>query len=255
MDLRHIVRMVMKRTEQQQVVFVFDDDASVRESLRALFRSVGLCVESFATISDFFNATWPDMSKCLVLDVRLQGMSGLELQTELAKAGIEIPIIFITGHGDIPMAVKAMRSGAVEFMTKPFRDQDMLEAVQLALELDCTRRKVARAISVLKRNFDSLTPREQQIMGLVTAGLMNKQIAGDIGLSEITVKVHRRHAMQKMGARTLADLVQMAHLLGEFRPQSWHIVADRRSANAGHDRSREMTPIGHEWKERLSRLL
>jgi len=234
-------------TAEQQVVFVVDDDASVRESLRALFRSVGLCVDTFAKTSEFLNATCPDIARCLVLDVRLPGMSGLELQIELAKVGIEIPIIFITGHGDIPMAVRAMRNGAVEFLTKPFRDQDILEAVQSALELDCSRREAASAISVLRRNYDSLTAREQQIMEFVTAGLMNKQIAEDMGVSEITVKVHPRHAMKKMGAHSLAELVQMADRLGEFPVPSWPIVADRRSTDAAHNRSRDPTPVDRRW--------
>jgi FixJ family two-component response regulator len=207
-------------SEQQPVVFVIDDDASLREALSSLFRSVGLQVKSFASAPEFLHSTLPEGPNCLVLDVRLPGLSGLDFQAELAKANIHIPIIFMTGHGDIPMSVRAMKAGAVEFLTKPFRDQDMLDAVQLALERDHGRRETEMAASRLKTHFESLTPREREVMGLVTAGLMNKQIAGEIGVSEITVKVHRGNVMRKMGAKSLADLVRMADALGVRRTPS-----------------------------------
>jgi FixJ family two-component response regulator len=202
------------RSEQQPVVFVVDDDASLRESLSSLFRSVGLQVRTFATAPEFLQSKLPDIPSCLVLDVRLPGPSGLDFQSDLVKANIRIPIVFMTGHGDIPMTVRAMKAGAVEFLTKPFRDQDMLDAVQLGLERDRNRREADGETSRLKVRFDSLTPREQEIMGLVTAGLMNKQIAGEMGVSEITVKVHRGNVMRKMGVKSLAELVRMAEALG-----------------------------------------
>lgn len=209
--------MMNARSEQQPVVFVIDDDASLREALSSLFRSVGLQVKEFASATEFLQSKLPDNPSCLVLDVRLPGPSGLDFQSDLAKANIHIPIIFMTGHGDIPMTVRAMKAGAVEFLTKPFRDQDMLDAVQLGLERDRSRRENEKAASKLKASFESLTPREQEIMGLVTAGLMNKQIAGEVGVSEITVKVHRGSVMRKMGAKSLAELVRMADALGVRR--------------------------------------
>lgn len=205
------------RSEQQPVVFVIDDDASLRESLSSLFRSVGLQVKTFASAPEFLESKLPDGPSCLVLDVRLPGPSGLDFQSDLAKADIHIPIVFMTGHGDIPMTVRAMKAGAVEFLAKPFRDQEMLDAVQLGLERDRNRREAAKAAAKLRSGFDSLTPREQEIMSFVTAGLMNKQIAGEIGVSEITVKVHRGNVMRKMGARSLAELVRMAEALGVRR--------------------------------------
>jgi FixJ family two-component response regulator len=205
------------RPEPQPLVFVIDDDASLREALSSLFRSVGLQVKTFASASEFLSSKLPDGPTCLVLDVRLPGLSGLDFQAELAKAHIDIPIVFMTGHGDIPMTVRAMKAGAVEFLPKPFRDQDMLDAVQTGLERDRARRRSANDSSRLKASFDSLTPREQEIMGFVTAGLMNKQIAGEIGVSEITVKVHRGNVMRKMGAKSLAELVRMADALGVRR--------------------------------------
>lgn len=204
--------------EQQTIVFVIDDDASVRESLASLFRSVGLQVKAFASATEFLQSRRPDCPSCLVLDVRLPGLSGLDFQTELIKANINVPIVFMTGYGDIPMTVRAMKAGAVEFLPKPFRDQDMLDAVQVGLERDRIRRKTASIKSGLKTSFDKLTPREQEIMSLVTAGLMNKQIAAQIGVSEITVKVHRGSVMRKMGAKSLAELVRMAEALGVRRP-------------------------------------
>jgi FixJ family two-component response regulator len=205
---------VPPRPEQQPVVFVIDDDASLREGLSRLFRSVGLQVETFVAAPEFLQRKLPDGPCCLVLDVRLPGLSGLDFQSELAKAAIDIPIVFMTGHGDIPMTVRAMKAGAVEFLPKPFRDQDMLDAVQTGLEQDRNRRKSAGDTSRLKTSFASLTSREQEIMGCVTAGLMNKQIAGELGVSEITVKVHRGNVMRKMGAKSLAELVRMADALG-----------------------------------------
>jgi FixJ family two-component response regulator len=203
-----------EQPEAQSIVFVVDDDASLRDALRSLLRSVGLRVEVFGSAADFLRSKLPDAVSCLVLDIRLPGVSGLDFQGELAKAGIHIPIIFITGHGDIPMTVRAMKAGAVEFLTKPFRDQDLLDAVQVALERDRSRRAEDKAVHDLRTRFESLTPREQEVIGLVTAGLMNKQIAAEIGVSEITVKVHRGNVMKKMGARSLADLVRMADALG-----------------------------------------
>ena len=206
--------MIDMRSEQQPVVFVIDDDASMRESLSALFRSVGLQVRTFGTAPEFIQSRLPQCPSCMVLDVRLPGMSGLDFQAELAKAVINIPIIFMTGHGDIPMTVQAMKAGAVEFLTKPFRDQEMLDAVQCGLARDRGRRAEEEAASKLLSGFNSLTAREQQVMRLVTAGLMNKQIASEIGLAEITVKMHRGNVMRKMGAKTLAELARMAEGLG-----------------------------------------
>jgi FixJ family two-component response regulator len=204
-------------TEAPPVVVVIDDDAPLREALSSLFRSVGLQVRTFGSAQEFLQSGAPDGPSCLVLDVRLPGLSGLDFQAELAKANIHIPIVFMTGHGDIPMTVRAMKAGAVEFLPKPFRDQDMLDAVQIGLEQDRNRRKSAGDISKLKAAFDALTPREQEIMGFVTAGLMNKQIAGELKVSEITVKVHRGNVMRKMNAKSLAELVRMADALGVRR--------------------------------------
>jgi FixJ family two-component response regulator len=200
--------------EPQSVVFVVDDDASMRDAMQRLFRSVGLQAEVFASAAEFLQAKLADVPCCLVLDVRLPGLSGLDFQTELAKANIQVPIVFMTGHGDIPMSVKAMKAGAIEFLPKPFRDQDMLDAVRLGLERDRGRRDGEKAIAEVRGKFASLTQREQEVMGLVTAGLMNKQIAGEMQLAEITVKLHRGSVMRKMGAKSLAELVRMADLVG-----------------------------------------
>ncbi len=199
---------------EEPIVFVIDDDASVREALRNLFRSVGFRVEVFGSASEFLQSKLPDVPSCLILDIRLPRVSGLDFQAELADAGIHIPIIFMTGHGDIPMSVRAMKAGAVDFLTKPFRDQDMLDAVTTAIERDRNSRNEAKILSSLQALFATLTPREQEVMALVTAGLMNKQIAVKIGVAEITVKIHRGHIMKKMAAKSLADLVRMAQTLG-----------------------------------------
>jgi FixJ family two-component response regulator len=207
-------------TPTTPVVFVIDDDASVRGAISSLIRSVGLRAEVFASVSEFLAHKRSSTTSCLILDVRLPGVSGLEFQSELAKANAEIPIIFITGHGDIPMTVRAMKAGAVEFLTKPFRDQDLLDAVQVALERARLKEEKDRAVSDLKRNFETLTPREQEVMAWVTGGLLNKQVAAEIGVTEITVKVHRGNVMRKMAAKSFADLVRMADLLGIRRTKS-----------------------------------
>jgi len=192
------------------MVFVIDDDASVRAALKSLIRSVGLEVEVFSSGLEFLQFHRPDVASCLVLDVRLPGMSGLDFQKELNKSGILLPVIFITAHGDIPMSVRAMKAGAVEFLTKPFRDQDLLDAIQLSLERDRVRRQQEREITDLKRKFESLTAREKELLALVISGKPNKQIADAIGTSEVTVKVHRANLTRKMQAESLADLVRMA---------------------------------------------
>jgi FixJ family two-component response regulator len=200
-------------TEADAVVFVVDDDAAMRRSLENLMRSVGLRVEAFASAQEFLRRKPPDAPGCLVLDVRLPGPSGLELQRRMAETGLGIPIIFITGHGDVPMSVRAMKAGAVEFLTKPFRDQDLLDAIQQALERDRGARQQRAELDDLRRRFESLTRREREVMGHVVAGLLNKQIAAEVGASETTVKTHRHQVMEKMGAGSLADLVRMADRL------------------------------------------
>ena len=205
--------------ETEAIVFVVDDDPSMRKALSNLFRSVGLRAEVFGSARELLESELPEVASCLVLDIRLPGPSGLDFQAELAKANIQIPIIFMTGHGDIPMTVKAMKAGAVDFLTKPFRDQDMLDAVAIAIERDRTRRKDEKIVAELRAVFETLTARERDVLGLVASGLMNKQIAAEIGLAEITVKIHRGHIMRKMGAKSLADLVRMAEMLGVRRPK------------------------------------
>jgi FixJ family two-component response regulator len=210
-------RMTKEAPELPPVVFVIDDDPSLRNALTNLFRSVGLGAETFGSAPEFLQSKLPDVPSCLVLDIRLPGPSGLDFQSTLVQENIHIPIIFMTGHGDIPMTVRALKAGAVDFLTKPFRDQDMLDAVSKAIEHDRKRRKNHKAMLDLRSLFDSLTPREQEVLALVAGGLLNKQIAAEIGLAEITVKIHRGHLMKKMGAKSLADLVRMAEILGVRR--------------------------------------
>ena len=200
--------------EEKAVVFVVDDDPSMRRSLDTLLRSVGLDVQLFSSAQEFMLAKRPDVPGCLVLDVRLPGMSGLTFQDELAKTGIALPVIFVTGHGDVPMTVRAMKAGAVEFLTKPFDDQVLLDAVHAAIERDRTRRQQAAGLTALKARYDELTAREKEVMKLVVAGRVNKQIAAALGLSVVTVKVHRGQVMRKMLAKSVAELVRMADRLG-----------------------------------------
>jgi FixJ family two-component response regulator len=200
--------------QEQPVVFVIDDDASVREALDDLLSSVNLEVRSFRSTQDFMRSERPDAPSCLVLDVRLPGSSGLEFQRELARSGICLPIIFLTGHADVPMSVGAMKSGAIEFLTKPFREQEMLDAIQLGIERDRARREDAGVGAELRKRFEALTAREREVMALVVTGRLNKQIAADLEVSEMTVKIHRSQAMQKMRAKTLVELVRMADGLG-----------------------------------------
>jgi FixJ family two-component response regulator len=201
------------QTIEKSVVHIVDDDESLRRAVGSLCRSVGFETRTYGSAREFLDAKPEDMAGCLVLDVRLPGISGLEFQSQLAEHGIHLPVILITGHGDIPMSVRAMKAGAVDFLPKPFRDQDLLDAVTAAIERDRKRRTADGDANVLRDRFLTLSPREQQVMMLVTTGKMNKQVAGDLGLSEITVKIHRAAAMRKMGARTLADLVRMADAL------------------------------------------
>jgi RNA polymerase sigma factor (sigma-70 family) len=198
---------------QAPVVFVVDDDPSIRSSLKFLMSSVGLQVESFDSADALLQRKLPDAPSCLVLDVRLRGLSGLDFQRELAARNCHMPIIFITGHGDIPMSVRAMKAGAVEFLTKPFRDQDLLDAVRIALEKDRERREREKEVSDLKERFNSLTPREQKVISMVVSGMLNKQIADQLGTAENTVKVHRSRAMEKMHAQSVAELVKMIEKL------------------------------------------
>jgi RNA polymerase sigma factor (sigma-70 family) len=195
------------------VVFVIDDDASVRRSLKFLISTVGLDVETFDSAESFLHRKPPGTASCLVLDVRLRGLSGLDFQRELTARNIRIPIIFITGHGDIPMSVHAMKAGAVEFLAKPFRDQDLLDAIRVALERDRTGREQEKEIKELKERFESLTRREQEVISMVVSGMLNKQIAGQLGIAENTIKVHRSRAMEKMHAQSIAELVRMAEKL------------------------------------------
>jgi FixJ family two-component response regulator len=206
-------------TAADAMVFVVDDDGGVRESLKSLIRSVGLRVETFASAQDFLLGTRPEVPGCLVLDVRLPGLSGLDLQKRMAEVELDIPIVFISGHGDIPMSVRAMKAGAVEFLTKPFRDQELLDAVQQAIERDRNAREQRAEIAELRSRYRRLTPREREVMALVATGLLNKQIAGELGTSEASVKVHRQHVMEKMKAGSLAALVRMADRVGTHIPK------------------------------------
>ena len=199
--------------EPEPIVFVIDDDRMIREGLQSLIRSVGLRVETFASAQDFLAAKRPDAPACLILDVRMPGLNGLELQRKLSEANVHIPIIFITGHGDIPMSVRAMKEGAQEFLTKPVRGQDLLDAIQKAIASDRVLRKERAELSEIRARFDSLTPREKEVLDLVVAGLLNKQIADELGASELTIKTHRAHVMEKTHAESLAHLVRMAERL------------------------------------------
>jgi FixJ family two-component response regulator len=205
---------------KESIVFVVEDDASMCRALRNLFQSVGLQVAVFGSASEMLQSKLPDAASCLVLDVRLPGLSGLDFQTELAKAGIHTPIIFMTGHGDIPMTVRAMKAGAIDFLTKPFRDQDMLDAVVKAIERDRERRESDRIVTGLRALLETLSVREREVLTLMSSGLPNKQIAAELGLAEITVKIHRGHLMRKMGARSLADLLRKAETLGIRRDKA-----------------------------------
>jgi FixJ family two-component response regulator len=201
--------------EDQPVVFVIDDSPSVRDALDSLIRSVHLNVRSFGSTEEFLLFKRPDAPGCIVLDVRLPGLSGLDFHREMTKSNIDLPVIFITGHGDVPMSVRAIKAGAIEFLPKPFRDQDLLDAINLGIERDRSRRQASAIVAVLRDNFASLTARERQVMLQVASGRPNKQIAGELKLSEVTVKVHRRHVMRKMKAKSLADLVRMADKLSD----------------------------------------
>jgi FixJ family two-component response regulator len=201
-------------SEAPATVIIVDDDPAVREALQSLLRSVGLEVVSHGSVQEFLESRLPDGPSALILDIRLPGQSGLDLQQELTRRGIRLPVIVITGHGDIPMSVRAMKAGAIEFLTKPFREQDLLDAIDVAVQRDRRRRADEDALAVLRQRFDSLTAREKEVMTLVVTGRRNKQIAGELGISEITVKVHRGNVMRKMHTRSLAELVRMADRLG-----------------------------------------
>ena len=203
---------------ERAIVHVVDDDASMRGALENLFDSVGLGTQTYAAAGDFLATSLADRPGCIVIDIRLPDMNGLDFQAQLSRMGVRLPVVMMTGYGDIPMSVRAMKRGAVDFLPKPFHDQDMLDAVMGAIERDRQRRTVDGDVSQLQQRFATLSPREQQVMLLVTSGKMNKQVAGDLGISEITVKIHRGAAMRKMGARTLADLVRMAEVVGPKPP-------------------------------------
>jgi FixJ family two-component response regulator len=205
-----------RMTDPAFIVYVVDDDPSVRRAIKRLVESVGLHVELFGSAAEFMESNHPDVASCLVLDIRLPGMSGLDFHRELARVKNEIPTIFITAHGDIPMTVRAMKAGAVEFLTKPFRDQDLLDAIQVALERDRTRRQREAEVAILRERLESLTPREREVLPLVVSGLLNKQVAAELGTTEATIKVHRSQLMRKMGADSLPELVRMAEKIGIY---------------------------------------
>lgn len=196
--------------QDQSIAYVIDDDAGLRDGIRALLRSVDIGVETFGSTREFLRSKRPDIPGCLILDVRLPGMSGLEFQTELGRLGIDLPVVFITAHADVPMGVQAMKAGAVEFLCKPFREQDLLDAVRTAIKKNAEQRSKLSSLAAVQRRHETLTPREQEVMAMVVSGMMNKQIAGKLGLSEITVKVHRASIMRKMNAKSLAELVRQA---------------------------------------------
>lgn len=211
--LRQVRRSMQQQTIGHSIVHIVDDDESLRRTMGSLCRSVGLQICTYGSAQEFLDAKRQDQEGCLVLDIRLPGISGLDFQSQLVELGIQLPVILITGHGDIPMTVRAMKAGAIDFLPKPFREQDLLDAIMRAIEKDRTRRTIEAESSVVRARFLTLSPRERQVMMLVTTGKLNKQVAGDLGVSEITVKVHRAAAMRKMGARTLADLVRMSDAL------------------------------------------
>lgn len=206
-------------SQSEPVVFIVDDDAALGEMLKGLFRSVGLQAQTFGSAKDFLQVKLPDAPCCLILDIRLPGISGIDFQAELHDRDSHIPIIFVTGYGDVPMTVRAMKAGAVEFLTKPFRDQELLDAVRVALENHRDQRERDKWLAKIKTGFDALTPREMEVISMVSTGLMNKQIAGKLDISEITVKVHRVNGMRKIGARSMAELVRMADALGLKQPR------------------------------------
>jgi FixJ family two-component response regulator len=213
--MNQLVHQLMNQIDYADaLVYIVDDEAPLRDAISSLLRSVGMRIAAHASVAEFLAAPRPELTSCLLLDVRLQGVSGLDFQAELNRDGVALPIIFMTGHGDIPMSVRAMKAGAIDFLAKPFRDQDLLDAIHAALQADRERRQRDQALQGLTARYATLTPREREIMGLAARGLMNKQIAGEVGTSEITVKIHRGNAMRKMEAKTFADLVRMAESLG-----------------------------------------
>jgi len=242
----------LARSSQDAVVFIIDDDVAVREALHSLLRDVRLQAEVFGSPAELLASKLPDAASCLVLDIRLPGMSGLDFQAQLARANVDIPIIFITGYADIPMAVRAMKAGAVDFLTKPFREQDLLDAVATAIARDRMRRESEKAASEMRARFGTLSAREREVMALVTSGLMNKEVAAKTGLAEPTVKMHRGQAMRKMGAKSVADLVKMAEILGNRISSDFcrspNIQSERRPANAA---SRTPFPV-RTWPSKVT---
>ncbi len=211
--------MTSKSAEEPSIVYLIDDDTALRDALHSLLRSIGIKVESFGSTKEFLQFKRPDATACLLLDVRLPGISGLDFQNELNSLGIDLPIVFMTGYADVPMGVRAMKAGAVEFLSKPFREQDLLDAVRVAIDRNRERRQANAALAKIRERFESLTVREREVLNQVVTGLMNKQIAGNMGISEITVKVHRGSVMKKMGARSLAELVRLADALNPQQPK------------------------------------